>query len=323
MQDSNPMLAKIRALLDKADGTEFPEEAETYRAKAEALMAKYRIEEEDLLAQDPTAILPIYGDTSLCEGGEFYGSYVAMFHWIAKHCGIKHVAEWSYPSGKATIYARTVGYESDLRYAELLYTSARMVFSERLEPQVKSSLTDQENVYRLRSAGMERVRIARLLWHNQDPTSLAKVGRLYKAECKARGEEAVLSGRGITGAAFREAYASQFVSTLYTRLYQARMAGGSALELHGRSERVQEAFYARFPNMRPQAAIGSDRAPATQCERCAKAKSGACNEHRVSVGRVSKGRDPYSVAAMRGRDSGAAAARNVDLGRASGGQVGG
>lgn len=326
MEHSNPMLAKIRSLLDKADSTEFPAEAEAYRAKAEELMAKYRIEEEELIAKDPMAVLPIWGDTELCKAGPFYTEYVTMFHHIAQHCGIKHAAEWGYPSGTATIFARTVGYESDLRYAEALYTSARMVFSERLEPRLNHNMSEQENVYRLRSAGMERVRISRLMWGNEDKLNLAKVGRLYKAECKVRDEEPALSGRGVTGAAFREQYAQEFVMTLYRRLYMARDAAGRSgggLVLHGRAERVTEEFYVRFPQRRPQAAIETDRAPAKQCEKCAVNKSGTCKEHPPVKYARSGGRDPFSVAAMRGREAGAAAARHVDLGRSTGGHIGG
>lgn len=327
MQDSNPMLSRIRALLDKADSTEFPAEAEAYRGKAEELMAKYRIDEEALIAKDPTSVLPVWGDSSLCTGGPFQTSYLTMFHHIAYHTGVKYSAEWSYQGGDATIMARTVGYDTDLRYAELLYTNARMVFSERLEPRVSATLSDQENVYRLRSAGIERVRIARLMgWDASDKASMGKVGRMYKAECKARGEEPALSGRGVTGAAYREQYAEQFVGTLYSRLRMARDAAGrqgGGLVLHGRSERVQEEFYVRFPSRRPQAALPSDNSPATRCPKCAKNPSGTCREHPpIAMGRAPKGRDPFSVAAERGRAAGAAAARNVDLGRSSGSQVG-
>jgi hypothetical protein len=90
--------------------------------------------------------------------------------------------------------------------------------------------------------------------------------------------------------------------------------------MHGRQERVTEAFYERFPHLRPKPAVeGAKSAEVAQrCEKCAKAKSGVCNEHRIPVGRVARGRDPFSAAAMRGREAGAAAARHVNLGPTSG-----
>jgi hypothetical protein len=174
---------------------------------------------------------------------------------------------------------------------------------------------------------MERVRIADLMWNNTDKVFLGRVGRLYKAECAQRGEEPALSGRGVTGAAYREQYSSQFVWTLQERLDRSRDAAGTAgggLVLAGRQDRIDEAFYTRFPGLRPKPEIeGAQAEEYKPCEKCAKAKRGNCNDH--PVGRSARGgRDYYSAAAMRGRESGERAARAVDLGRASGtGKIGG
>ena len=332
MADSNAMLTKVRALLDTADSLADtnPEAAGNYRAKAEELMVKFRIEEEELLAKDPTSVSPLWGDVALCAYGPFHSQYFQLMYWIAKHCGIEARYEWDWASdGTRTLYARTVGYEADLRYAEALFTSARMVFSDKLEPTLNRSLTEEENIYRLRSAGIERVRIADMLWGlgaRHDKKNLSRIGRVYAAECKRRGEEPAVSGRGVTGAAYREEYAKQFVDTLYRRLWQARQAAGSGggLVLHGRDERVKEAFFERFPQERPKPVLeGQGGTVATRCDKCAKAKSGVCNEHRIPVGRAPRGRDPYSAAAMRGREAGAAAARHVNLGRGGNNTIGG
>jgi hypothetical protein len=40
---SHKMLERVRALLAKADSTNFPEEAETFRAKADELMTRHSI----------------------------------------------------------------------------------------------------------------------------------------------------------------------------------------------------------------------------------------------------------------------------------------
>jgi hypothetical protein len=209
-----------------------------------------------------------------------------------------------------------VGFEADVQYAEMLYTAARMAFSERLEPKVDPNLSDQENVYRLRSAGIERVRISDIMWGNRDKVSLSRVGRLYRAECASRNEEPALSGRGVTGAAYRESYADSFVFELERRLRAAR-SGGNGLALGNREQVLNEAFYARFPDMRPKAAVEGGGEEYKTCEKCDKSKRGNCNDHpRGPAG--PKGRDPYSAAAMRGRASGAAAARTVDLGHTGG-----
>lgn len=323
MSDSK-MGTKVRALLDTADSYENEgnlEAAATYRTKAEELMVKYRIEQEETIASDPAAVKPIAEDLDLAGYGSKYKShYHTMWYHISRHCGLRSWEEYAYTEDGYVLRTHAVGYEEDLRYADMLFTSARMVFTERLEPKIDHSLSDQVNVYRLRSAGIERVRIAEMMWGNTDKLFLARVGRLYKAECQERGEEAMLSGRGVTGKAYREQYADQFVTTLTNRLWQARQAAGAGggLVLHGRKERVEEAFYTFYPDQRPKPALPTAEKP--RCEKCEKSQRGACREHYIPMGRTSSGPDYNSVAAERGRMAGRAAARSVPLNRGGGRQ---
>lgn len=322
MSDSK-MGAKVRALLDTAEsyaaeGNE--EAAKLYQGKAEELMVKYRIEQEETIAVDPAAVKPIQVNIDLVGHGSAYrNTYHVMWWHIARHCEVEHWIEYVYTEQGYKLVAHVVGYEDDIRYAEMLFTSARLVFQERLEPNIQPDLSDQVNVYRLRSAGIERVRIAQMMWHNTDKVFLARVGRLYKAECEERGEEALLSGRGVTGKAYREQYAEEFCVTLSTRLWRARQAAsatGGGLVLHGRKERIQEAFYAFYPSQRPKPALPAAEEEA--CAKCAKAKSGMCNDHRVPMSRASRGPSYDTVAAERGRMAGRAAARDVQLNRGAG-----
>jgi hypothetical protein len=229
------------------------------------------------------------------------------------------VLDYDWTADGMVLVARGVGFELDVQYAELLFTQARVAFQTKLEPAVNPELSDQVNVYNLRSAGLERVKIADIMWGNTDKVFLAQVGRLYKAECALRGEEAALSGRGVTGKAYREQYANAFVVKLGYRLQQAR-SGGNGLQLGNRERLLTEAFYARFPHMRPKAEVGGGEYK--ECERCAKAKSGACREHPRGRSYRS-GPNLYSAAAVRGRAAGEAAARSVDLGRGGGRTLGG
>lgn len=325
------MLAKIRGLLDtaeslRAQGNEAA--ADTYEAKAHALREKYAVEEEALIAKDPTSVLPIHYDVTVVgHGSPFQQEYVNMFHYVAKHAGIRCSFQWKHHPGEGyKVTALCVGYESDLRYAELIYTNARLVFTEKLEPKVNPALSEQVNVYRLRAAGIERVRVADMMWGNRDKTNLGKVGRLYKAECKVRGEEALLAGRGVTGKVYREQYATEFVWTLDRRLRRAQDSAGQyggGMVLHGRQERVDEAFYERFPELRPKQAI--EQATEQQCERCAAAKkrkgddSATCKDHKPwtpTAADIRRSERYYSPAAVRGRSAGATAAAYVELNHA-------
>lgn len=313
------MLAKVRALLDLAEHESTPvAEAELARQRADSIMAKYRIDINDLLsgktlAEGMRAPAPVPFDLRVCRNGQFANHYAHMWHDVVTHVGVRSRGRWSYVGAEANWLAEGVGFDADVQYAEMLFTAARMAFSNRLEPKVDSNESDQVNVYRLRSAGIERIRIAEIMWGSTDKVFLGRVGRLYKAECVNRGEEPALSGRGVTGAAYRESYADHFVFEFGRRLRAAR-SGGNGLALGNREEVLNEAFYARFPDMKPKAAV-EWHDPRKDCPKCQRAKSGACREHPYGPSGRSSTRDPYSAARVRGGGAGMAAARTVDLGR--------
>jgi hypothetical protein len=257
-QDLTDILRKIRALLDKAESSTFEGEADLYRAKAEELMRKYRVEEEQAIAADPQSLAPVSRLVDVTDSAEFGQQYYSMLHWIMGHVGGRLRGRWAYdPERRASVIKATVvGYESDLRMAELLFTNARMAFSEHLEPKPDPTLGDQVNAYRMRRAGMERNRIANLLWKSasDDGTAHGKVGALYKAECLARGEKPALSGRGVNAKLYRKEYADAFAQRIWERLRKAREGAdkiGGLPQLAGREERVTEAFYELFPEERP------------------------------------------------------------------------
>lgn len=325
------MMAKVRALLDTAESLSEsnPEASANYRAKAEDLMRKYRIEEENLIAADPTSVEPITFNIDLCESGNvFSGRYVDLFHAIAVHTGIRATYRYavSETTGKRVAMAMGAGYESDVRYAEYLFTNARLVFQERIEPKVKPELSDAENCYRLRSAGIERNRIANMLWGASMDSDGAhfhgKVGKLYKEACVARGEDPKLNGRQINAKTFREVYAREFVTSMYSRLREAQNAAdsiGGALTLHGRSERVDEAFFTRFPEYRPSTEVAERK----ECEDCKKTKheSGKCKIHRprkwTQADEARWQRLHNGATARAASKAGADAAREVELTRSA------
>jgi hypothetical protein len=117
---SPPIEAKIaervRALLAKAESTEFPEEAETYTAKAQALMAKYAI---DQLAVDAARGRPAgdvvsrHIDLDVPYGSAKCNLLAAVGQ--ANHCEVL----WSSRTRTAIVF----GFEPDLDAVELLFTS--------------------------------------------------------------------------------------------------------------------------------------------------------------------------------------------------------
>ncbi|MFE2410635.1 DUF2786 domain-containing protein [Kitasatospora sp. NPDC059408] len=109
------MLARIRALLAKAESTEYPEEAEALTAKAQQLMAQHSIDEALLAAagadRDAPAALRIGVDNPYEGPKTMLLDAVA----VANRCRVV----WAKEFGFCTV----VGFDGDLDGVELLYTS--------------------------------------------------------------------------------------------------------------------------------------------------------------------------------------------------------
>jgi len=115
--ENTRMLEKVRALLAKAESTTFPEEAEALSAKAQELMARHAIDEAMVDAgagagvdDGPTGVrVPV--DDPYAGAKSILLSEVAS----ANRCR----AVWSKGYGFSTV----VGFESDLEFVDVLYTS--------------------------------------------------------------------------------------------------------------------------------------------------------------------------------------------------------
>jgi hypothetical protein len=328
----------IGHLIACAEDESLPEAARaSYREKAEAMMREYRIEEEQAIATESTAAVPVMDHITIMERWA-YTNPLRQFYWgmwsrIANHCGVRsHGKYTAWDGDDSQLVAHVVGYEGDIRYAELLFTAARLVFMTRIDARVDRSLSDQENCYYMRNSGMKRNEIARMLWGSAptDGAAHGRVQKMYMAECAKRGETPRVSGRGIQVDVYREAYAQGFVEQLGYRLQTASEAVDKAsggLVLHGRKERVDKAFYAEFPSARPM----SDEEAAkyweqqaeeeANCADCKKttSKTGKCRRHRpteVTQAQIRRSNRKYfSPEAQAGRRSGERAAADVHIGR--------
>ncbi|MFI9269302.1 DUF2786 domain-containing protein [Kitasatospora sp. NPDC052896] len=109
------MLGRIRALLAKAESTEFPEEAEALTAKAQQLMAQHSIDEA-LLAAGHTGT---DGPAALRIGVEnpYEGPKAMLLDAVAaaNRCRVVWAKEFA--------FCTVVGFDPDLDAVELLYTS--------------------------------------------------------------------------------------------------------------------------------------------------------------------------------------------------------
>ena len=262
-EDLGKVMDRIRKLLALADHPNTPpHEADNARQRADAMMFQYRIEEATAVAgglygDDEHGMKPIWRVLHLSGiSTEFFQSYRSIGNVIVNHVGAQVV--FTFEQGESVMDA--CGYKSDLMYADVLLTSCLLEFGKRLEPKYDANLSDAENIYILRSAGMERRRISALVFgpwetENEMKAKNRKVTKIFKAEAERRGEDpSALLGRGNSVKTYRSSYADGFVSQLHQRLYRMRSAHGQesgAIVLADRSERVKEAFYEKYPQYRP------------------------------------------------------------------------
>ncbi|MFD9124473.1 DUF2786 domain-containing protein [Kitasatospora sp. NPDC059571] len=109
------MLGRIRALLAKAESTDFPEEAEALTAKAQQLMAQHSIDEALLAAGAPAKDSPAALRIGVDQPYESPKAMLLDAVAAANRCKVV----WAKEFGFCTI----VGFDADLDAVELLYTS--------------------------------------------------------------------------------------------------------------------------------------------------------------------------------------------------------
>lgn len=128
------MLDRVRALLAKAESTDFPEEADAYTAKAQELMARHRIDHALLVATTGERDQPVTRRVAIDNPYEAPKTLLLQVVAEANSCR----AVWMKRFGFTTI----VGFPSDLESTELLFTSL-LVQATRAMTQAKAS-TDND-----------------------------------------------------------------------------------------------------------------------------------------------------------------------------------
>jgi hypothetical protein len=109
------LLGRIRALLAKAEATEFAEEAEALSARAQQLMAKYSIDHALLAARDGHTETP--GGRRLAVDNPYDAPKVTLLSTVAQANRCRTV--WLKELGLVTV----IGFPADLDAVELLFTS--------------------------------------------------------------------------------------------------------------------------------------------------------------------------------------------------------
>jgi hypothetical protein len=109
------LLSRIRALLAKAESTEFAEEAEALSARAQELMAKYSIDHALLAAETGRSEEP--GGLRIAVDNPYEAPKASLLQTVAQANRCRVV--WSKELGLVTV----IGFPADLDAVELLFTS--------------------------------------------------------------------------------------------------------------------------------------------------------------------------------------------------------
>jgi len=109
------MLSRIRALLAKAESTEFAEEAEALSGRAQELMAKYSIDHALLAAAEGDEETP--GGRRIPVDNPYEGPKVQLLNQVGRANRCRCV--WHEALGLVSV----IGFEADLDAVELLFTS--------------------------------------------------------------------------------------------------------------------------------------------------------------------------------------------------------
>ncbi|MFF9645988.1 DUF2786 domain-containing protein [Kitasatospora aureofaciens] len=232
------MLARIRALLAKAESTEYPEEAEALTAKAQQLMAQHSIDEALVAAsaadRNTPAALRIGVDNP------YEGPKTMLLDAVAAANRCRVV--WAKEFGFCTV----IGFDGDLDGVELLYTSLLVQATHALN-KAGSGKDSRSKAFRQSFLVAYAARIReRLTAATERTTTAAAAGRHLRED--GTEEQLLPDARLLPALAARSAAVDEEVGRLFPKLVSQRVrvsdgegwaAGRAAADraaLHGRGE---------------------------------------------------------------------------------------
>lgn len=250
MSDKVKILDKVAALLAKAEATEFNEERDAFRAKADELMLRYAISEAELaMAGGRESKVKVVSRLMDVAGMDSpYRDVLTDLHFrLVGHSRCRAVYYGLRASARAGVRSMVYGMEADVEYVEMLFNSLRLQLAGELEPKFDSTKSINDNVFAMRNAGLPWSRIEAMC-------GLAPYGpaqKAYKEACEAKGEEP----RRINPKTVKRNFAEGFYLGVSNRLSEMKRAqeaqastAGSALVLV--SNAVDEAFNEAHPNLK-------------------------------------------------------------------------
>ena len=289
------VLSKVRKLVERAEHESTdPNEADACRRMADALMLKYAIDEMMLDKSRPADQRQRPGILTVYTGpyNEASGHVGWLLEKLAAHCRCQVRMYFSYTSRDEGWQCKVYGFESDLRYFEMLFTTVRLHMLGILLPRVDRTASLEDNAYRLHNAGYNWLQIAEMYgwkkyrsgywaeyngtlppneianktpyWHKDEGwKSASQVGsnvkRAYHRECARRGETVqIIAANGTK--TYRQSAADGYMSTIGSRLYDLRrhQARGTDLILASRVDDIAALFKEDNPDLFEEKVVSVD-----------------------------------------------------------------
>lgn len=318
------ILRKVRALIAKASSTDFPEEAEAFRRKADALMEAYAIETWMLeTGKDETKARLIktvamdmqwWADLKDLEF-DARSNVWYLFTACVKHC--RCVADWSTRDYRANT-VRVYGMSSDIAYLDLLFTDLFIQLFDKIKPKYDPNRSLGENVMRAKEAGMKYIDIAVWAGHPEwremthtggyKTCDGGKMLREYKKHLEGLGK----SPRDVVTVHpdnYRLSYTYSFYAEISKRLRAMRddraggQTGSTALALRDIEDLAREAMYEDFPELRPH----PEDCDCDSCHRCDDpecTRTGCVARRKPVKYRGPQGRRMVGAGLVAGKDAG-------------------
>lgn len=243
---SDAMINKIQALLNNAeslanDGKD--EAAKNFMAKADELMAKYQIDAAILAAANKDQAKPVENPEII--RFQFAGQDSPIATQLYNLCIQVAVHYDCRFHGWTSGWGNFIGLPSDVKFAEMVYTSLRLQLLRKIDPQVDMERSYDENVFILHEAGINwertcsQLNIARMHWMDAkgldhrgslgepwayvdwDPKK-KDGGRLIRA-CKRWCKEIGVEYRAVqTPVTFQRSYSEGFLTEISIRFRELR-----------------------------------------------------------------------------------------------------
>jgi hypothetical protein len=280
--DLENALGKIRGLIAKADSLEQSgdehsiREALACRERADAMMQRYAVQEWQTIQAAPVKAKPKRIKINIGEADNpFLTEMATLVNIVAKFCKCSSV--WmtgsAYaPTGKQE-YCWVYGYESDLRYFEMLFTTLFLHMGGAIFPKPDPNKTLGQNAYELHNAGLNWFDIAKAYgWYkvesrpgeaqnmyvNQNTSerlswskSIGSIKKAYAVEVARRHEEPLrIPPSG--SYTFRLNAAQGYLSRIGQRLREisGQRGSGAELVLADKSQNITAMLAEDFPAMK-------------------------------------------------------------------------